>query len=175
MISAKDTEANERCFHFSFLCFLAYTSGCHIQISLALLLGPGKSLILYRWVGQIVWVDWAHSVSGSLSFQSSSILWKPPPNCHRGRGVPIPFVSALILNQDSLQSKYSGVSSNQNSSYPSPYSKAVGLFLLLFSFILKWKHCFYLKPYENWKCCLLFFLVEMKYFIIMGKRKYSHF
>ena len=88
---------------------------------------------------------------------------------------PNPFVSALILNQDSLQSKYSGVSSNQNSSYPSPYSKAVGLFLLLFSFILKWKHCFYLKPYENWKCCMLFFLVEMKYFIIMGKRKYSHF
>ena len=33
----------------------------------------------------------------------------------------------------------------------SRYSKAMGLFLLLFSFILKWKRYFYIKPYENWK------------------------
>lgn len=186
----KDTEANERCFSFSlFMFFSKYTSGCHIQISLAQLLGSGKSLILYRWVGQTVWADWAHLVSGALSFQSSpvktttgtitgrrkfayflscySIHWKWTPSYVRqGRHLCLP----LTPNQDSLQQIQWY---HQSKLFLSHHTIGSGLFLLLFSFIFKWKYYFCIQPYENWKCCMLFFLVEIKYFIIMGRRKHS--
>ena len=108
---------------FSFFLFMfsnKYISGCHIQISLAQLLGLGKSLILYRWVGQTVWADWAHSVSGPLSFQSSPIL-KKNTELPQSRGVPTPsyicqgrhLCVPLTPNQDSLQCKYSGISQSK--------------------------------------------------------------
>lgn len=195
MISAKDTEANERCFRFPlFMFFSKYTSGCHIQISLAQLLGSGKSLILYRWVGQTVWADWAHLVSGALSFQSSpvnttiqlsqrqrkftyflscySIHWRKwTPSCVRqGRHLCLP----LTPNQDSLQSKYSGIIQSKLFLSHHTTQRQWGCFCCC-SFIFKWKYYFCIKPYENWKCCMLFFLVEIKYFIIMGRRKHSRF